>query len=75
MGSSQLPMARGNMPYIQISDVVLVRRRRRTTATLDNARADLQRQHAECRAERDEALDRRAVGHALLLDGGGLGRG
>jgi very-short-patch-repair endonuclease len=33
--------------------------------------ADLQRQLGECRAERDAALDQRAVGHALPLDGGG----
>ena len=36
--------------------------------------ADLQRQLAECRAGRDEALQR-AAGHALPLDGGGSGWG
>jgi hypothetical protein len=36
---------------------------------------DLQRQLDECRAERAEARDHRAAGHALPLDGGGPGWG
>jgi hypothetical protein len=46
-----------------------------TLADSEQLIADLQRQLAECRAERDEALDQRAAGHALPLDGGGPGWG
>ena len=46
-----------------------------TLADSEQLIADLQRQLAERTAERDEALDRRTAGHALPLDGGGLGWG
>jgi len=50
-----------------------------TTAPGDPAQliADLQRQLAECRAERDEAIEYRTATafRALPLDGGGLGWG
>jgi len=48
-----------------------------TLADSEQLIADLQRQLAECRAERDEAIEYRTATafRALPLDGGGLGWG